>query len=298
MNALERALCAALLGELESCLAVVADDALPVALRVHDARTHLKRWRALMLLERDSTRRALRREENVLKLVARRLGAIRDPEAQLETWKQLSKTEKLPDFVEPMLDRARSAALGEKRVTVRLARAKRALALIAPRVRHQLWREEAESKAVLALLTGAAQSYRKARRALADALAAPSPETLHALRRANKSEQYQLQFFELLWKKPLRAQRKQAAQLSEYLGTHHDLSGVSLTLQREAEQQPFVCIGALRKLDERRAELERQAFHLGRLLYAERPSAFERRLARYIEVCLEDDSLPHAVAAE
>jgi len=297
-NALGHALRSALLKELEACLALVSDDTIQIAVRIHDARTHLKRWRALLKLEHEPTRHALAREGKVLQHVARRLGDLRDADARLEAWKELSTEENSSEFAQQVLERARSDAFRGVRASARIARAEQALRAVVPCVQRELSLANGESKAIFALIAGAKYSYRKARRALARALAGPSTKTLHALRRANKAEQYQLQFFELLWEKPLHAQRKQTAKLSELLGSHHDLSAIAAILQAEAGQQPFARFGALRKIDDRRAELEHRALHLGRLLYAERPRSFQRRIARYIEVCLEDDALPRPAAAQ
>src|SRR5882724_8707526 len=94
---LKLALQCALLAELEATLRVVTDQADDPSNRVHAARKHLKRWRALFQLAPKPTRIGLQRQAHVVQMVARKLGGVRDPVAQLETWRQFVKNAELVD---------------------------------------------------------------------------------------------------------------------------------------------------------------------------------------------------------
>jgi CHAD domain-containing protein len=296
-----RGLHAAIVGELESTLAVVSSNEDP-AKQVHDARKHLKRWRALVRLLPASIRARLRREENALHVLARRLGRVRDPIAEQETWRDFAAKPRAGaatnDVPQLLAERAERVANGI-RVRRLLARASRMLHAARPGVSRALAnRPLLEKPGIGALCRHARKSYGKARRALLVALATTTSETVHALRRANKVHQYQLEFFQPLWEKPLKAQRKRASALSDTLGTHHDLTSIAELLWRERRAQPLAFAAELAQIERSKAELEQCGFHSARLIYAETPRAFARRLRAYLCESLRNDGAGSSAAAE
>jgi CHAD domain-containing protein len=283
---LRAALRAALGSELEAARAVVAESDQDSAERVHSARKHLKRWRALERLLPQKTRAKLQRETHTVRLVSRSLGKVRDPVAQAESWAELTSGRECSDGapgVTQLLDARIAQRADPSRVQRRLRRAAQLLARAAARSTELLASGvEDEDRAVGALLRGLARSYRKARKQLQRALAYPNTEQLHALRRATKAHQYQLQFLELIWQKPLKAQRKQAQRVTDKLGTERDLSAITRLLRADADVHPYAWFGLLQRLKQKRARLSEQAFDTARFVFAERPRAFRARILSYV----------------
>jgi len=281
---LPAALCSAIAAEFEAALAAVAARADAPEKRVHNTRKHLKRWRALRRLLPRPTEARLRRVQHVVQLVAQRLGSVRDPVAQRETWLQFASDHEERERFEPVterLDRTCREQTERGTVLARLQRAERALTVAGLELKAALQTQPQTSDTGLGALTdGFWHSYRRARRALRRALRRPTNKRLHALRRANKVHQYQLQFLEPLWKKPLKAERSQAKKLSEQLGEHHDLSGISLGLNRAGDAAP---LSARPQLEAWQRDLELRALRRAALVYGERPRALRQRIRDLID---------------
>lgn len=278
---------AALGSELEAARAECAASDQDSAERVHSARKHLKRWRALERLLPQKMRARLERETRAVRLVSRSLGKVRDPVAQAESWAKLARDFGCSDgapAVTQMLEARVAHDAPPARVERRLRRAAQLLARAGTRAAAALVSESnSESRASAALLSGLARSYRKARRQLRRALASPTVEQLHTLRRATKAHQYQLEFVEPIWEESLKAQRKQAERVTDKLGTERDLAAVIGFLRAETDAHPYAWFGLLRRLEHEQTRLSGQAFDAARLLFAERPRAFHERVARYFE---------------
>ena len=73
----------------------------------------------------------------------------------------------------------------------------------------------------------------------------------------------------------LKAQADAADRLTKLLGDDHDLA----QLAEHLPDEPAV----LDAIAELRAEIQADAWQLGHRLYAEKPKAFGRRLARYLD---------------
>ncbi|HEY4106067.1 MAG TPA: CHAD domain-containing protein [Polyangiaceae bacterium] len=299
---LARTLHTAILGEVASTLAAVSSSAAGPAQRVHGARKHLKRWRALVRLLPAAMRARMRREERALHLLARRLGQLRDPIAQRETWRDFatdSRARGEMNDVEQLLARRAARLASEVRIERLFVRASRILLAVQPNIGRALTERRLPDKPGLgALCRHARKSYAKARRALVTALETTTSESVHALRRANKVHQYQLEFLQPLWEKPLRARRKRASALSDTLGRHHDLTAIAELLWRERRAQPLAFAADLARIERCKAELEQTGFHDARLIYAEKPRAFARRVHAYLIETLRDDRASSSAAAE
>ncbi len=93
---------------------------------------------------------------------------------------------------------------------------------------------------------------------------------------------YHASLLEEAWPKPLKALGHEAHKLADLLGDDHDL-GVLVERFGAQEWPPSVDGPAFVALCERRRlELQDEAFALGAKLYAEKPDAFARRIARYL----------------
>jgi CHAD domain-containing protein len=250
---------------------------------IHEARKACKRLRGLLRLARPGLGdQVYRRENAALRDAARRLSALRDAEALLETYGRLD--ERFADEV----DRRRT-------VPVRRALAARREALgeddLAPRVEAFCADLEAVRARVPSwpavddfdlLARGLRHTYRGARRAMAAAFAEPAGERFHDWRKRVKYHRYHLELLEPLWPRQIAARRKEVKALGGMLGEEHDLAVLEATLA--AEHERFGEAGAALVVDlarRRREELRATMRPLGQRLFAERPKAFARRIEAY-----------------
>ncbi len=253
--------------------------------RVHGTRKHLKRLRALArLLDALEKERLSDADRFALRVVARSLGRVRAPAAELAAWRRFATSldPARAAVVDQLLEKRRPPAT---RVQRRLQRSERALAglkqLVTTRQAMVNASEEYDHDAFLRNLR---RGYHKCRRALRRAQAAPGWQRLHALRRASKYHRYQLQFLELFFAQRIKPERSKVARLADKLGEHHDLGGIQRYLTAEAtfQQQPGAP-AMLKQLRRRIAVIETRCLELAGKSFRERPGAFEARIRRYFD---------------
>jgi hypothetical protein len=90
------------------------------------------------------------------------------------------------------------------------------------------------------------------------------------------------------WKTPLKAAADESHRLADLLGDDHDLAVLAdrLAVSPPSTGVDMETVATL--IGERRAELRDQALLLGRRVYAEKPKAYGRRLARYLSVSVAE----------
>ncbi|HKO50574.1 MAG TPA: CHAD domain-containing protein [Polyangiaceae bacterium] len=253
--------------------------------RVHGTRKHLKRLRALApLLDALEGERLSDADRFALRNVARSLGRARTPAAEAEAWLEVwpSAESGTTTAVGRMLQARRAPAAVVQR---RLQRSERVLAGLGERViTRSSTLSAAEDYDHERLLKNLRRAYRKGRRTMQKARAAPSWERLHALRRASKSHGYQLQFLELFFEQRIKPERSRLARLADTLGGHHDLGGI----KRYLEEQPAFVQNpggreTLKKVRRRLRTLRRRCLKVASKSFRERPRAFEDRIRGYFE---------------
>jgi CHAD domain-containing protein len=129
---------------------------------------------------------------------------------------------------------------------------------------------------------GLRRAYARGRRRMAEAQAETTDERLHEWRKRSKDLWYHLRLLRPAWRPVLEPLADQAHELSDLLGDDHDMVVLSAHLDDRGvalsdEQRDHV--GGL--VTRRRSELQKEAFALGELLYAEKPKAFARRIGAY-----------------
>lgn len=248
---------------------------------VHGARKDMKKLRTVLRLLRDELPKDLCQEEmRCYREASRALSAARDAEVKLATLDDLAgRTGELPgEAVEAwrqILARDREAAINmsgdEKEVINQLE---------AGLARIEGWRLEGDS---WVMIGGALErSYRRGRRAMRAAEKDPSEANFHRWRKRAKDLWYALQIVSGAWSETLDPFADEAHRLSDLLGDHHDLAVLRADLgERRLGEEETRLLEAV--IEARQTDLAREAFPLGRRLYAERPKAFARRLRRYWE---------------
>lgn len=128
------------------------------------------------------------------------------------------------------------------------------------------------------LADGLEASYRQGRLAMRAAFSAPEDEAFHDWRKRAKDLWYQVQLVRDACEPVLGGLEELLDELGERLGDDHDLA--VLAAQPAAAGQGELAASIAR----RRERLRREAWDLGRKIYAERPRAFVRRVAAYWQV--------------
>ena len=154
------------------------------------------------------------------------------------------------------------------------------------------WRVEAAGAAPL--LEAVRRTYRAAQRRGQRALASRAPADLHALRARVVDLSYQLATLEPAWPEMIRTFDRELRRLRQTLGDHNDLTVLAAFVHGRPELSREETEALLALIARRRRPLERRAGERFARLFAERPSAFERRLAAYLE---RPQHKPRAVAA-
>jgi CHAD domain-containing protein len=273
------------LGRAEKALEELAGaDEGQLAEAIHGARKDLKKLRAVLRLTREELGEKLFKAENRrYRDAGRLLSGSRDTEVKLETLVALRDRFE-DDFPrqdsagwEGTLERERDevADAGQGEAAKRIDQALEAIEEGRDRIR--TWPLESGSWELVG--PGLSGSYRQGRRAMKRTLAKPKARNVHEWRKRAKDLWYQLRIAQTAWPQLLGATADQVHELADLLGDHHDLAVLAEDLDRRED------VGARKALEpliaRRQEELLDSALDLGQRIYAEKPKAFRRRLARY-----------------
>lgn len=250
--------------------------------RVHEARKHLKKLRALVALAAGSAKaERLRRQHTLVREAAHALARLRGEAALLECFQSLveaSAGEVDASIAEAIRTLLAPSAESHPDSRADLETARSSLL----KARHELGEVTFRGSGWRALEPGFKATYRRARKAYSLACEEPRSEALHSFRTPTKRHFYQMQLVEPAWPEILHPHRKALSNLGDLLGDHHDLSLLVPELaERGLEPAQLDDIGSV--IEKRSKVLERQVFDLGALLFSERPSALCRRLGSYFE---------------
>ncbi len=133
------------------------------------------------------------------------------------------------------------------------------------------------------LLVALRRTYRAARRLGHKALASRDPGDLHALRVRVVDLFYQLAAFEPAWPTMTQAMGRELHRLRTALGDHNDLAVLAEFARGRPELPGDEAEALIALISQRLRPLERRASEQFARLFGERPGAFERRLAAYLE---------------
>jgi CHAD domain-containing protein len=127
-----------------------------------------------------------------------------------------------------------------------------------------------------AISGGLERVYRRGRRDFKAAREEPTVESLHEWRKRVKELWYHHTLLRELWPPVMQAVGDQAHDLSDLLGDDHDLAVLAKWVRDHGDAAPEF----YEAVDRRRDELQAEAFALGAVVYADKPSAFVKRLKR------------------
>ncbi len=250
---------------------------------VHSARKAIKKERSLLRLARGAMSPKQRRHENrALRDAARGLSGVRDADVMIETVTQLSArfAGQLPETafaaIAEQLEHDRDAQRGQRSGAMPDTRAVDELAAVRRRIDDWQLTQSGWS----AIESGLLRSYRDGRKALARARHDPSLETLHTWRKRVKDLWYQERLLAPACGPAVTGHVKDAHHLADLLGDDHDLGILRRTVTRDHLAVPVDLDAVIGLIDHRREELQTEAIHVGERVYAEKPSAFRRRMRR------------------
>jgi CHAD domain-containing protein len=250
-----------------------ARDGGPSDVAIHDARKALKRLRALLRLAREELGPDVRARENAaFRDAGRRLSGARDAAVLADTLDELVRGggEAVPGGAFGGLRAALAASAGGPApADVTAVQA----AMAAARERVEAW-PLPEPGEPAALAAGLRRIQRRGRRAAREASDEPDAEHLHELRKRTKDLWHAGQVLRPAQPKAMRAISRRAHDLSDLLGTDHDLA---MLLAAARERPETLAAGEPELLEtlveQRRAALRDDALARARKLYARKPRA-------------------------
>ena len=265
---------------LSRALATLRDAGEPLEQRVHETRRQLKRLRAISALLVGDDNPLSTSDRLGVAAVARSLGRLRDPFAQLGVWREFSRTlePQLASGVRLLLEEQQANTAARERMRRTVQRSERVLETLHDRVSRHGSSPAGDRLARKAWFCGMRAAYRKARQRLRRARQKSSWKRLHALRRASQFHRYQLHFLQEFVGKPLTPEVKIAARLVDQLGLHHDLGAIERYL---ATVPGPTSTRARRALRERMQKLATSALRRARRVFSDSPGAFERKIRGY-----------------
>jgi CHAD domain-containing protein len=254
---------------------------------VHDARTSLKKIRAVLRLVRDEIDGEVFQQENVcFRDAGRHLSAVRDAAVIVETFDKL---------MEHFSAQLAADAFTELRKTLRRSSTTRrvekqkALAVVgrtisAARQRVEYW--PINHDGFSALGPGVERAFKRGRRDFAVAVDQPSVENLHEWRKDVKCLWYQIRILKPIWPKMMERFEDELEVLSDYLSDDHDLAILrERVLEHAGQSDDRPALETLVALiEQRRGELQVEAARLGARVYGEKSRAFVGRLRAYWQV--------------
>jgi CHAD domain-containing protein len=239
---------------------------------VHEARKDLKKLRSLLRMVRGELGEdTFARENACFRDAGRELAGVRDDDVMLDTLKSLD----IPAGMGWELRKAIQAHRARNGGDGRSAAATGVVEMLSEaRGRVGDWPLERDSFDALA--DGLEGTYRRGRRGFRAARTSPSVEALHEWRKRVKELWYHHTLLRALWPPVMEAVGDEAHELADRLGDDHDLAMLADWVREHTETEPEF----FDALEKRRFELQADAMALGARLYADKPSAYVRRLRR------------------
>ena len=269
--------------QIEGAIAVARVEEYEDGTPVHETRKHLKKARAALRLVRAEIGGLYRQQHHVLRDAGRLISELRDAEVRLQTVRQLQHVTHRRDLccgnVETMLvfelENFMAAFAGwQSQAAPILEEALRAV---------DCWALDQFSGEQLA--DAVRLSYKRARKALAQAQASPSAQRFHKFRSRAKLLGYQLSILRPINPLVLKNLSAELAAVSDLLGQAHDLNFLGQRLRDDDSSSQWQREGEklLGVVETGEGQLQRGAADLGAHFFVERPREFGNRVAQWLE---------------
>jgi CHAD domain-containing protein len=249
---------------------------------IHEARRHIKKVRATIGLVQKSLSGIYPSTNSRMREACRLLAPVADGQAVIDTIGRVRQTygRRLPprtlgSIRDVLVER--SARIDRKAELDRvLPRTARILRVEQARVPH--W--TLTDGGFRAVAPGLEKSFRRARKAMAQADTHPSSDNYHAWRQRVKDLWFQIRLLESRCGHKLTVDEHQLEMLDGLLGEHHNVILLERILVEEALVSRLQAARCLRVLRRYQAALRRRAQKLGRKVFAEKARPFVHRIKR------------------
>ena len=253
---------------------------------IHGARKDIKRTRAVLRLARAGiARKDLRRFTKLLREAASCLAPPRDAYIRAKTLADLTghfKGQLAPGALRHVRSRLRREA-DEQMKCFSEEKGVKAVQQTLNRLHKEFENLEVDGKGWAVIGPGVKWAYGEGRIAFKTVLEDSSPQNFHEWRKRAKDLWYQVSLLQPVWPEQMDAMARELETLGEYLGDDHDLFVLRQSLQgkgaTDIDGREWEFLQGL--IDERQRELRMAAIALGERFYAEKPSTYCDRLARY-----------------
>lgn len=274
-------------GQIDKALAEVDDPDLDSHETVHQVRKRCKKLRGLVRLVRPVFP-DYRRVNALFRDAAGELSFIRDAHAVIATLDNLLEhfdgvveAQAFESIRRELIDRRDQTDADRESIERRLSAFRDTLAESRPDA--ECWVLKAGDGQAVA--GGAGKTYRRARKAMADARDEPSTAVLHEWRKRVKYHWYHARLLANCWPKVIKPWATQVSRLADLLGDEHDLAVLHAMLLehpgRYGDRKTLQAFTGL--IERRRAELRASAFRLGSFVLFEKPKQLERRIRVYFD---------------
>jgi CHAD domain-containing protein len=240
---------------------------------VHEARTHLKKVRALLRLSRPATGKAFYKYENAaMRKTAQAMSPIRDAHVRVQTIEKLKKRRAPAAIV-----RIQAALVARLRQAIERAENENWSKEVASEMEQALCRLAdwpLKPLTTKSLRSGLKDAYKKARRALAATRRHPTDTNLHDLRKRVKDLWYHLRLLGGNRPPPIKALTKRLRELGQKFGDDHDLIMLLAARADNPLPKPADWEKLERAVASRRPRLQRTALRLASKTLIRKPGAF------------------------
>ena len=263
---------------------------------VHEVRKRCKEIRAAIRLVRPVLP-TYKRENVHYRDTARRISAIRDAHAAIETFDNHIRPAvevrgaldegALTDIRETLVDR-RDTMAAEQNIERQLNEVRADLVDGRQRVPDLPIATEGYD----AVAGGLRKSYKRARNRMEEAYEDPDFERFHEWRKRIKYHRYHSRLLRRVWVGPMKSRRAELKELSDIIGYENDLAEFSISMH----DTDLFSAETREALDEvitaKRSEFHRRGRPLGERLFAEQPDQLVGRIGTYWEATHEYDPDP------
>jgi len=274
--------------QIDGAIKEIDDPELDAPTAVHEVRKHCKKTRAVLRLSRGALEKdeTYRSENARFRDIARELSVLRDADVLIATHDAVTADIHNPDIlIECAAVRGRLTT-GRRRIAEeetgleeRLKAARTGLLEARGRIPDWAWRV----RNFQGLRPGLEKTYRRGRRAMAEAYKTGAAEAFHEFRKRVKYHWYACRLLRDIWPSSMDARRNELSLLSDLLGDEHDLSVYHATLEsnpdwfgRNNHMKDILAVA-----DARRDALRREAYSVAMRLYAEKPGQLSGRFWKY-----------------
>ncbi len=274
--------------QLQKALEKLRDEDLALDERIHAARKHGKKVRALLRLLRPGMESIYKKENANIRDACRLLSSLRDYDAMLENLAKIieqeedtavtSALEKMRDALEEWIATQREeidpASLINETCDMFESSLKRAAK----------WKVKSKPKE--ALYAGIKKTYKRGRKAMRKAYDKPTGDNFHEWRKRVKYHRYHIRLLRHAWRPLLNPLRKELHVASNFLGEEHDLTVMLAYLEKISGgllpvEDADICRGYFEK---RQVMLRDEIHALGLRTFCEKPKRLAERLKEYYTI--------------